>query len=52
MAIEIRELHIKVNIREDGKHRQEQVDFETLKQHLMKECRKEIKRELKKSRER
>ena len=53
MAIEIRELVIKVKIEEPQKRSSiDQVDMEKMKYSILKECKKEIKRELKRTKER
>jgi len=52
MGIEIRELIIKVKIEEPSKNVQNGVDLVAIKQVLLKECRKEIKKQLNKSKER
>lgn len=52
MAIEIRELLIKVKIEESLNEKTQDADFEQLKQSILKDCKKEITRELKKIKER
>jgi len=46
MAIEIRELIIKVRIEESAKASSEEIDLYRLEQNLLKACRKEIKKQL------
>ncbi len=52
MAIEIRELVIKVKIEESVRGTNERLDIEKIKQSILKECKKEIKRELNRKKER
>jgi|TARA_R110000787_G_scaffold71909_1_gene160160 hypothetical protein len=52
MAIEIRELVIKVKIEESVQGTSERLDIEKIKQLILKECKKEIKRELNRKKER
>lgn len=52
MGIEIRELIIKVKIGEPAKYKQSEVDLVSIRQVLLKECRKEIKKQLEKTKER
>jgi hypothetical protein len=52
MAIEIRELVIKVKIEETSKSSHEQLDIEKIKQSILKECKKEIKKEINRKNER
>jgi len=52
MAIEIRELVIKVKVGEGGTTTQSDLQLEELKHYLMKECRKEVRKELNRSKER
>jgi len=52
MAIEIRELVIKVKIEESVQGTNERLDIEKIKQSILKECKKEIKRELNRKKER
>ena len=52
MPIEIRELVIKVRIEEDLNKPSEQVDMSKMKQSILKECKKEIERQLRRSKER
>jgi len=52
MAIEIRELIIKVKIEESLRRTGENLDVERIKQAILKECKKEIKKELNKRKER
>lgn len=52
MAIEIRELVIKVKIEESVQKTPSEFDMNKLKESLLKECRKEIQRELKRKKER
>ncbi len=51
MAIEIRELVIKVKIEESVQGTSERLDIEKIKQLILKECKKEIKRELNRKKE-
>lgn len=52
MAIEIRELVIKVKIEESGQRTSPELDINKIKQSILKECKKEIKRELNRKKER
>jgi len=52
MAIEIRELRIKVKIEEEQSHSAQSQDLEHIKQVVLKECKKEIKKQLSKYKER
>ena len=52
MAIEIRELLIKVKIEESLNEKNQDADLELLKQSILKDCKKEIAKELKKIKER
>lgn len=53
MAIEIRELVIKVKIEESQKKTAiDQLDINRMKQSILKECKREIKRELNRKNER
>ena len=52
MAIEIRELLIKVKVEESMNAGREDNDLQLLKHTLMKACKKEIKKQLNKSKER
>lgn len=52
MAIEIRELLIKVKIEELQTNSSESFQINDLKQAILKECRKEIKKQLTKTKER
>jgi hypothetical protein len=52
MPIEIRELIIKVKVDESTKSNVNDIDISDLKNSLLKECKREIKLQLKKSKER
>lgn len=52
MAIEIRELVIKVKIEESLNRSAKNDDILEIKQEILKECKKEIKRELNRKKER
>jgi len=52
MAIEIRELVIRVKIEEGKDKSLAQVDMSKMKQSILKECQREIKKQLKKGKER
>jgi len=52
MAIEIRELLIKVKIEDAGASSSETMDMEQVKRLVQKACRKEIKKQLSKYKER
>lgn len=52
MPIEIRELLIKVKIEEELSPSNESNDLEQIKRVVLKECKKEIKKQLSKHRER
>ena len=52
MAIEIRELLIKVKVEEGSTAQQPDVNMEELRLYLMKECKKEIRREMNRAKER
>ena len=52
MAIEIRELLIKVKVGDSGTAPPSTLQLEELKHYLMKECRKEVRKELNRSKER
>lgn len=52
MSIEIRELLIKVKIEDQPQGKNSEVDINLLKQSILKDCQKEIKKQLSKSRER
>lgn len=52
MAIEIRELVIKVKIEEGNSSSNNQVDMLHIKQSVLKECKKEIRKQLRKYKER
>jgi len=52
MAIEIRELLIKVKIEEETNHSSDSSDLEQIRRSLLKECRKEIRKQFKKHKER
>lgn len=52
MSIEIRELVIKVKIEEASGKTSENFNVDKIKASILKECKKEIKRELTKKRER
>ncbi|MCB0401161.1 MAG: hypothetical protein KDD41_03700 [Flavobacteriales bacterium] len=52
MAIEIRELVIRVKIEEGTPNRSKDIDVEKIRQSILKECKREIKRELSKKNER
>jgi hypothetical protein len=52
MPTEIKELVIKVKIEDSDTGGHNRIDFEQLKTGILKECRKEIKRQLRKSKER
>lgn len=46
MAIEIRELVIRVKIEESNDKTKQHIDVDKIKHTILKECKKEIKREL------
>lgn len=52
MAIEIRELVIRVKIEDSGRNTPSELDVNKIKQSILKECKKEIKRELNRKKER
>ncbi|MGY8950290.1 MAG: DUF5908 family protein [Flavobacteriales bacterium] len=52
MAIEIRELVIKVKIEDSQNKSSDQIDVSKMKQSILKECQREIKKQLKQSKER
>ena len=52
MAIEIRELVIKVKIEEPLNKEVENVNLHEMRQVILKECKKEIKKELNRKKER
>lgn len=52
MAIEIRELLIKVRIDEGHGPSDSSIDMHALKQSMLKECKKEIKKQFRKRKER
>ncbi len=52
MAIEIRELLIRVKIEEPMDQKNLEVEVDQIKQSILKECRNTIKKELRKSKER
>lgn len=52
MAVEIRELVIKVKIEESVQKTPSELDINKIKQSILKECKKEIKRELNRKKER
>jgi len=52
MAIEIRELLIKVKIEEGNSASNDQIDIHQIKQSVLKECKKEIRKQLRKYKER
>ncbi len=52
MPIEIRELIIKVKIEESNNSKVSEIDILNLKNSLLKECKREIKLQIKKSKER
>ncbi|MEE9361207.1 MAG: DUF5908 family protein [Cellulophaga sp.] len=52
MSIEIRELIIKVKIAEPERIMQNEIDIVAIKQLLLKECKREIKKQLSKIKER
>ena len=52
MAIEIRELLIKVKIEEDLSPTSNEANLEKIRRSVLKECKKEIKKQLKKYKER
>ncbi|MEM7185345.1 MAG: DUF5908 family protein [Bacteroidota bacterium] len=52
MAIEIRELRIKVKIEEEASKGAPTQDLEHFKQMVLKECKKEIRKQLGKHKER
>ena len=52
MPIEIRELVIKVKIEESGTKKMPAPDMETIKKTIEEQCKKEVKRQLDKIKER
>lgn len=52
MPIEIRELVIKVKIEESLNKTREEIDFSKIKREILSECKREIKREFNKKKER
>ena len=52
MTIEIRELLIKVRIEEEQRSMPDMTEMEHVKQQMLKACRKEIRKQLKKYKER
>lgn len=52
MPIEIKELLIKVKIQNDSVSQHDPEDFQLLKQSILKECKKEIEKQIKKKKER
>ena len=52
MAIEIKELLIRVQIGEERNQAAQSANLEQLRESLIRECRKEIKRQLKRTKER
>jgi hypothetical protein len=52
MAIEIRELLIKVKVEEGATGAQSDLQLDELKHYLLKECRREVRRALSKEKER
>ncbi len=52
MAIEIRELRIKVRIEDEQSRNTQPQDMEYFRQQVLKDCKKEIRKQLKKFRER
>lgn len=52
MAIEIRELLIKVKIEDQPGRQNADLDLNHLRQSIMKDCQKEIQKQLNKSKER
>jgi len=52
MAIEIRELIIKVKVEENPSNNSDNENLMRIKESVLKACKKEIKRELNKKRER
>ena len=52
MAIEIRELRIKVKIEEAHTSSRDDYDLDQMRQFLLKECKKEINKQLNKYKER
>ena len=52
MAIEIRELRIKVKIEDEHSNNAQPQDLEHFKQMVLKECKKEIRKQLGKYKER
>ncbi|WP_340198811.1 DUF5908 family protein [Ascidiimonas sp. W6] len=52
MAIEIRELLIKVKIEDQPGNRNSDLDLNLMKQSILKDCKKEIQKQLSKIKER
>ncbi|WP_158676778.1 DUF5908 family protein [Pukyongia salina] len=52
MAIEIRELLIKVKIDEPLNNSSDELAFQKMKQSILKECKKEIRKQLRKNKDR
>jgi len=52
MAIEIRELRIKVKIEDEPSPRAQEQDLEYFRRMVLKECKKEIRKQLSKYKER
>tara|TARA_B100000508_G_C11464734_1_gene281073 strand:+ start:7121 stop:7279 length:159 start_codon:yes stop_codon:yes gene_type:complete len=52
MAIEIRELVIRVKVQDSPKSKSDNIDVRKIKQDILKECRREIKKELNRMNER
>ena len=52
MAIEIRELLIKVKIEDPSGNKNPDIDINYLRQSILKDCQKEIQKQLSKSKER